>query len=257
MNKNLTISIQSNDELFSYVKSNVVTPNFGESSSEIISDKLEIYNNLDCTIDVGLKGFKTNSPAQTDFSRNDQINLIYEKNPQWHIIDAGVSRKSLTESYNSFYTTTNVADEAGGNLSHFLLQDNICLESFTPHDFKEHNNSISITGPFGNTENVSFKKESNNTTYLACGHVAAGTLTNITTGENITICGDILYSKSTNDFGLAVSGIAFCASSNIFTEDKCLGYAFAKFNSFCPSNNTFWKTETRIKSGHEGIGEGD
>ncbi len=126
--------------------------------------------------------------------------------------------------------------------------DNICLQSFTSHDFKEHNNFISITGPFGDTGTVFFQKESDSTTYLACGHVAAGTLTNTTTGESIIICGDILYSKSTNDFGLAVNGIAFHTSSNIFTEDKCLGYAFSKFNSFRPYNNTFWKTEMKIEN---------
>jgi hypothetical protein len=268
MNKNITTSIQPSsdylckplswkDELASSVKSDFVVPNFNnlyESSLEITSDKLETYAGLDYTRDIGLKDFKINGHAQINYPQSDYVNLIYEEIPQWHIIDAGVSCKSLTGSYGSddFYTTPQVANEAGGNLSHFLSQDNICLKSFTPHDFKECDNFISATGPFDNTGNVSFQKESNNTIYLACGHVAAGTLTNTTTGENITICGDILYSKSTNDFGLAVNGIAFCTTTSIFTEDKCLGYAFAKFGSFRPSRSTFWKTEIRIKSGHKG-----
>jgi len=254
MNKNLTISIQSNDELSSYVKSDFVVRDFGS----LCENSLETYNSLNYIKDIEIKDFKTNSPMQIDFSKDNQINLTYEKNPQWHIVDAGVSRKSLTESYDSFYTTTNVANEAGGNLSHFLSVDNMCLQSFTPCDFKRHGNFVSITGPFGDVETVSFQKENDNTTYLACGHVIAGTLTNTTTGENITICGNILYSKSVNDFGLAVNGIAFHTSSNIFTEDKCLGYAFAKFSSFCPSSNTFWKNKKQNpQRGHGGVGEKD
>ena len=107
-------------------------------------------------------------------------------------------------------------------------------------------NVFTVTSPFGDVATVSLQTGfSNSTSYLGCSHPAIATLTNATTGQTITLCVDMLKS---NDFGLAVYGIAFSSSCTIFTEDKCLGYAFSKFYSFCPSGNTYWENKMNIKN---------
>ena len=244
---------------------NFVAPNFNELYTGLAAttfDKLKLSDNFAFAGNVGVTDFKTFGGVQTDYLKSAQSGLTYERdflnvgtlreeeNSLWHIIDAGVSYKSMAGVYNSenFYTTSAAAIEAGGNLSHFLPSDNITLHSYTPRDFKENNNFVTLTSPFGDVGTVAFEREVNATSYLACGHVAAGTLTNTTTGEGVTICGDVLYSNSTSDFGLAVYGIAFHTTANIFTEDSCLGYAFGHLHSFRPSSNTSWEYYTKIKN---------
>lgn len=200
--------------------------------------------------------------ARTYYTRGILESMVYEKNllvpdvisigndlPNWHIVDAGVSFKSLTESYNfeNLYTTSAVANDAGGNLSHFLPSDNVSLHSFTPQEFKQNGNVVTLTSPFGETSTVVLQRLTDNTVKFYCGHVAAATVTNETTGESATICGNMLYSKNTSDFGLAVYGVAFSSTANIITEDSCLGYAFSKFYSFRPSKGTYWIDFAKLK----------
>lgn len=201
--------------------------------------------------------------ADIDYAKGELDSLVYGKNllspnvtfagddsPNWHIVDAGVSFKSLTGSYDlgNLYTTSAVANDASGNLSHFLPSDHLALHSFTPQEFKQNGNVVTVTSPFGEINTVAFQRITDSATRLICGHVATGTLTNTCTGESVTICGDVLYSNSTNDFGLAVHGIAFSNSTNIITEDSCLGYAFSKWYSFRPSTGTYWINSGKLKN---------
>lgn len=241
-----------------------ITPRFNDlyvGSRDVISGRGQMSDFVNCVNGINMMDSGISSVAQTDYLVNDLVGPsicredllratdldIGEKNFHWHIADANVEYNSLSGcNLNNFYTTPKVAiNEAGGNLSHFVPYDNICLESFTPRYFKEHGNAVTVTSPFGEVATVSLEKENNSTSWLACGHKLAGYLTNNTTGECVALCGNILYSNSTNDFSLAVNGIAFYTSCNIYTEDSCLGYAFSTFYSFSPKDNTFWKNKIK------------
>jgi len=234
-------------------------------SRDIISVGGHMSDFVGCVNGINMMDFSINSVVQKDYLVNNLANQsIYKEdflqgalldieveNFRGHIADAGVERNSLSGycNLNNFYTTPEVAiDEAGGNLSHFIPYDNIWLQSFTPSYFKEHGNTVPVTSPFGEMTTVTLEKENNSTTQLTCGHKLAAYLTNNTTGECVAICYDVLYSGSTNDFSLAVNGIASHTSCNIYTEDSCLGYAFSTFYSFSPRDNIFWKDKIKIKN---------
>ncbi len=255
-------SIWKND-LTPFSGGNFVVSNFNDlyvGSAGITFDKLKLSDNFAFAGNIGTIDFKAVSVAKIDYLKNGHSDLVYGKgfldnttfpidgNPNWHVIDANVNRKDL-RSYNldDLYTTSAVAyNEAGGNLSHFLSPNNMSLQSVTYQDFKNNGNVFTVTSPFGDVATVSLQTGfSNSTSYLGCSHPAIATLTNATTGQTITLCVDMLKS---NDFGLAVYGIAFSSSCTIFTEDKCLGYAFSKFYSFCPSGNTYWENKMNIKN---------
>jgi len=277
MNKDFLNLTQPNPDYFSglsiwknnpnhFASENFVTPKLenlceGSLVSAFENFKIpQISNPIGC---AGTMDFRATGATEMIYGNSSLGNLTYERNllspgtifaendyPNWHIVDAGVSFKSLAGSYDleNLYTTSAVATEANGNLSHFLPSDNISLHSFTPREFKESGNTVTLTSPFGEISTVVFERETNSTAQLHCGHVVAATLTNTATGEGVTICGNVLYSKSTNDFGLAVYGIAFHSTANIITEDSCLGCAFGHLYSLRPSNNTSWDNYIKIKN---------
>lgn len=212
--------------------------------------------------DIGAVDFHVASATQLDYLKNNPAGLIFgnkvlpstifteDEKPYWHILDANVDFKSLAKNndINNFYTTPGVSHESNENLACRLPNDNIHLNSFTMDYFKE-NSVATLTSPFGDTSTVVFEKINNSTSYLACGHIPTGSFTNVSTGATVLVCDDILY-RSKHDVELAVNAIAFYNNSTIFTEDKCLGFAFCQFGSFRPSINTSWSDYKNSKNNY-------